>query len=289
MKKKKGGEMALKTCSRCRRPYPLDAFCKDKQKSDGLRSSCRECDSKNRNVSPESRLKKRDYDSQRKDKAQKDRNLARYGLSSLDYKNLLDSQGGACAICRMLPRTIQHPKNLSVDHCHIFGIVRGLLCINCNIGLGLLDDSIEILTKAKVYLQTWEEKGYLEVLTKEEQKYVPTYPKKNPKAYTKLVTYQSFRCAICHGPPVGNCSNLSVDHCHKTGMVRGALCHTCNTGLGAFKESVDLLNVAIRYKVSFEDEIPNRMTPDDIKERLRLLSRVTQYLEAFETRKNEGK
>jgi hypothetical protein len=40
---------------------------------------------------------------------------------------------------------------------------------------------------------------------------------------------------------------LVVDHNHKTGMIRGLLCHRCNTGLGHFEEKIDLLHNAIEY------------------------------------------
>ena len=50
---------------------------------------------------------------------------------------------------------------------------------------------------------------------------------------------RSFR-ALPHG-------RLFVDHCHNTGKYRGLLCVTCNTGLGAFKDNVDLMQKAIEY------------------------------------------
>lgn len=60
-------------------------------------------------------------------------------------------------------------------------------------------------------------------------------------------------CAICHnGAPKiyrsGTVSrSLSVDHCHKTGKVRGLLCHKCNSGLGMFGDDLNRLRSAISY------------------------------------------
>jgi hypothetical protein len=70
-----------------------------------------------------------------------------YGLSDEDYDTLLAKQGGACAICRRRLR-----GRLCVDHCHLTGLVRGLLCRKCNLGLGCLVDDAASLISAFAYL-----------------------------------------------------------------------------------------------------------------------------------------
>ncbi len=70
----------------------------------------------------------------------------RYGLSGNDYDALLALQGGVCAICRK-------NRPLGVDHCHLFNEVRGLLCNNCNVGLGMFDDDPDRLRAAADYLE----------------------------------------------------------------------------------------------------------------------------------------
>ena len=52
------------------------------------------------------------------------------------------------------------------------------------------------------------------------------------------------RCWICHAKPK---QALAVDHCHKSGKVRGLLCSNCNTGLGLFRDNQNLLTRAIQY------------------------------------------
>lgn len=49
-------------------------------------------------------------------------------------------------------------------------------------------------------------------------------------------------CAICNST-----DRLSIDHCHETGEVRGLLCGKCNSGIGLFKDKIDLLEAAIQY------------------------------------------
>ena len=74
----------------------------------------------------------------------------RYGITEDDYKTLFKKQEGCCAICGADYSTSE--RNLDVDHDHNTGIVRGLLCNNCNRGLGHMQDDIKILENAVRYL-----------------------------------------------------------------------------------------------------------------------------------------
>ena len=65
------------------------------------------------------------------------------------YKEMLDSQNRRCAICGEQPNGI----SLAVDHNHETGKVRGLLCRNCNLALGLFKDNQTLLASAKSYLE----------------------------------------------------------------------------------------------------------------------------------------
>lgn len=70
-----------------------------------------------------------------------------YGISDEDYQALLARQGGLCGICRKKKRP------LCVDHCHVTGKVRGLLCHKCNLGLGHYDDDPVLTRAATSYLE----------------------------------------------------------------------------------------------------------------------------------------
>ena len=79
-----------------------------------------------------------------------------FGITIADYNRMLDEQGGVCAICRK-PDNSRNPggsaRDLAVDHCHSTGKIRGLLCADCNLTLGKMEDSIERIDALKAYLQ----------------------------------------------------------------------------------------------------------------------------------------
>jgi hypothetical protein len=69
--------------------------------------------------------------------------------------------------------------------------------------------------------------------------------------YNKLLEEQNGVCAICRLPESaaqkGKLLRLAVDHDHKTGRIRGLLCHRCNRGLGLAKDSIELFRNAADY------------------------------------------
>jgi hypothetical protein len=75
-----------------------------------------------------------------------------YGISLADYEVMFERQGGACAICKRTGLT------LCVDHCHLTGEVRGLLCIRCNSAIGFCRDDPALLLAAAAYLQATRDK-----------------------------------------------------------------------------------------------------------------------------------
>jgi hypothetical protein len=74
-----------------------------------------------------------------------------YGISLKQFDELLEFQGGGCAICNK--RIDGERRRMNIDHDHNTGKVRGLLCTGCNTGIGHLGDNIEGLKKALYYLE----------------------------------------------------------------------------------------------------------------------------------------
>ena len=71
-----------------------------------------------------------------------------YGITIDEYEEIEKNQGGVCAICNGK----NNDRRLAVDHCHTTGKVRGLLCGNCNRGIGYFKDSKILLEKTIKYL-----------------------------------------------------------------------------------------------------------------------------------------
>ena len=127
----------MKTCSKCKVEKSFEDFGKAKDRKDGHRPYCNQC---------RREYRKENIDVERNNKLRKT-----YGITLEEYNQMFLDQNGCCSICHG-HQTI-FPKALCVDHCHKTGIVRGLLCHNCNTGIGLLNDSPELMAKAIDYLK----------------------------------------------------------------------------------------------------------------------------------------
>jgi hypothetical protein len=138
-----------KRCPKCGQTKPSAEF--GIRKNGYLRSSCREC----------GKGKVRET-YERAPGKYRVRGLGRslyvdHGLRWHEYEEMLDAQGGKCAICGTDSpgRGVLGPRErLSVDHCHETSEIRGLLCNRCNPGVGYFSDDPELMRKAAHYLET---------------------------------------------------------------------------------------------------------------------------------------
>lgn len=73
----------------------------------------------------------------------------KFGIGLYQYEALLDQQNGECFLCQK-----KETRNLAVDHNHVTGKVRRLLCGPCNQALGLFKDNSNVLKRAAVYVET---------------------------------------------------------------------------------------------------------------------------------------
>lgn len=174
----------MKICYKCDTFKELSEFSKKKNTPDGLRTYCRACQTSyaaNRRkllASPEARKRQNQYmrDRRRDNPEIRERELRsgrewrinnpekarassargalknKFGITPEDKLRMFSEQGGCCCICKNAFLTL---ASACVDHVHNSDpiVVRGLLCITCNWGLGHFQDSSHLLESADAYLK----------------------------------------------------------------------------------------------------------------------------------------
>lgn len=145
-----GHDALTKVCRLCSRDLPRNAFRELVNPRGVLRSRCRECDgewSRNHQREPAVRARGHALHTVRK-----------FGMGPGEYQTLWLEQGGVCAICgepeTRVAKAGGATTRLAVDHDHVTGEVRGLLCHDCNIGVGMFNDDPAAMAKAIAYLNT---------------------------------------------------------------------------------------------------------------------------------------
>ncbi len=165
--KEEKGILTTRICSQCGKEKSLNNFSRRPVKKTGKLYRHRECkrcerDGENKRVSIRrktdeayraklNKLNKKNQIKFRK-KIRDYRLRKEYGITSEDYERMMEEQDEKCAICRKggFPKT--GPKRLNIDHNHTTGKVRGLLCVDCNNGVGRFHDDIDFMHNAIQYL-----------------------------------------------------------------------------------------------------------------------------------------
>ena len=179
-------EVSLLTCLACGQEKAPDAFHRDASRSTGRNRLCKLCRNAHLRTLPsqsgEQRKKTtmawRNANRARYAAAVKDHALRKYGISRAIYDALLLLQHGRCAIC---DQPEDNSWELSVDHSHTSGRVRGLLCRRCNAGIGLLREAPEALLRAAAYLvRTEEADDAVQLVVEQPLCYQPPPPPPSP-------------------------------------------------------------------------------------------------------------
>lgn len=144
--------MDTKVCNQCHEPKSLDAFHRHPNGRQGRQPGCKEC---------RARIQKERYDAmspERRAYLMQRVKLYKYGLTVEEFEAMRQVQGDLCAICgqvetHTIRRWSDAPQTLSVDHDHVTGTNRGLLCNKCNTPIGLMGDDPDRLEAAAAYLK----------------------------------------------------------------------------------------------------------------------------------------
>jgi len=141
--------MKTRICKTCKQEKAVSAFPKRVGYKDGIRPNCVDCHKEYQNGSHHKHKHKHPHVYEE----DKDRKLKKtYGIGYAEYLTMLEVQNGCCAICGT--NDTGNRKAFHVDHCHATGKIRGLLCGNCNSGIGNLRDNVRLLRRAIDYLES---------------------------------------------------------------------------------------------------------------------------------------
>jgi len=140
----------MKTCSRCHLSKPEADFYvyteRDPHVTGRLHAACKRCEHEAR------RAHRRANPDLSSAVARRAKIKRLFGITPEDYDRKLKQQNGVCAICR---RPSPDGRRLHIDHDHEARHVRGLLCHDCNRGLGIFKDNPLLLKRAANYLKRY--------------------------------------------------------------------------------------------------------------------------------------
>ena len=116
---------ASKRCGRCKQVLSVEKFYRAASSPDGFQYRCKQCSREHQN----------EWSKEFPDKVAGYALQSRYGISTDGYYEMLEQQGGGCAICGRPPKA----RRLCVDHDHTTGEIRGLLCPGCNYAVSVIE------------------------------------------------------------------------------------------------------------------------------------------------------
>lgn len=140
--KESGSLRKCRTCGTCaKNAEELELFVKSKDSKFGRYNLCKKCHTES--------------DTNRNSNNSLDKRCRKFGITADEYNNFISIQNNSCAICNKHKDEFSgRGNNFHIDHCHTSGKVRGLLCSNCNTGLGQFKDNIKSLENAIQYLSS---------------------------------------------------------------------------------------------------------------------------------------
>ena len=158
----------MKRCPRCKETKDNESFSKRKTSADGLNTYCKPCTSEyGADYYKKNKTQRycKDCDTPvpdwiiRCDKCKPEylfnKNCMRHGITSEQYREILNRQNGSCAICHGTNRlSIDHDHNCCPGNFGCAKCVRGILCTRCNFGIGTFKDDAEVMQSAVNYLST---------------------------------------------------------------------------------------------------------------------------------------
>lgn len=170
--------MTTKICVRCKVEKDISEFHNRKRSKDGKAFACAECINYGTRNSPNRKKHQKAWNEKRKgyhkeyyeknkimwlNRGRENYLIRTFGITQKQFDEMLESQGGVCAICGKQERVytpglvINETRRMCIDHDHKTGKIRGILCYACNVSIGRFDDNPETLRRAAEYLEKFRE------------------------------------------------------------------------------------------------------------------------------------
>lgn len=145
--------MKTKICAACKEEKDLSEFWKNKARKDGLCSSCKNCVN-SQAFSPKRIANRKVYNKVNKTRVKNYQLCRKFNITIEQYDQMLKDQDSKCAICQCTKDRFN--RDFAVDHNHVTGQIRGLLCGPCNTSIGVfqVDTGIEMIQRALEYSKT---------------------------------------------------------------------------------------------------------------------------------------
>lgn len=147
----------MKVCCKCRLDLPVSSYTLCASHSDGMQRVCKGCarvaflSYKERHPKRRAATVKR-WKKENAEHVRESRRGRQYRMTPGQYAEMTKEQNDSCAICHK-HRDACCGQTLNVDHCHITGKIRGLLCKKCNLLLGHIDDRLDLLRNMTAYME----------------------------------------------------------------------------------------------------------------------------------------
>jgi len=231
-------------CRSCKEIKELHEFVKEKKSKSGYASKCKLCHS---NYNKKYVVARRKENKKPKEKIIVEK---KYCYTCFEEKNIceftkchsnLDGHRGKCKTCSNAEANKRNRTRINTNYHK-----KDLHCFSCQTTKSVMEFSLKGLIRKKTICKKCFNENYKKVNKRVSVKCNITH-----EEFQSLLRYQNGVCAICKNPETlnrsGALNRLSVDHCHYNGYIRGLLCHSCNVGLGHFRDDPLLLSEAIKY------------------------------------------
>ena len=137
-----------KPCKICKQTKEIIHFSRCSDSTDGIRHDCIQCSSARTKKWGEGINRKKRLAVYRRQRLKK-----KYGLTEASFQAMMRAQKNRCAICFIEMAEVKGARSAAVDHNHTTGVIRSILCVGCNTGIGFFYEDPKVMRAAADYIE----------------------------------------------------------------------------------------------------------------------------------------